>query len=77
LTGVFADESANPVISGLKEGLFFNQVKACLVTIALAVVATAVIAFIVKAVIGLRASPEVETQGLDTVEHGEEGYILE
>jgi Amt family ammonium transporter len=77
LTGVFADESANPVISGLKEGLFFNQVKACLITIALSVVATAVIAFIVKAVIGLRASPEVETQGLDTVEHGEGGYILE
>jgi ammonium transporter, Amt family len=77
LTGVFADESANPVISGLKEGLFFNQVKACLVTMALSVVATAVIAFIVKAVIGLRASPEVETQGLDTVEHGEGGYILE
>jgi ammonium transporter, Amt family len=77
LTGVFADESANPVISGLKEGLFFNQVKAVLVTMALSVVATAVIAFIVKAVIGLRASPEVETQGLDTVEHGEEGYILE
>jgi Amt family ammonium transporter len=77
LTGIFADESANSVVSGLKDGLFFNQLKACLVTIALSVVATAIIAFIVKAIIGLRPSPEVETQGLDTVEHGEEGYILE
>jgi Amt family ammonium transporter len=77
LTGIFADESANSVVANLKDGLFFNQLKACLLTIALSVVATAVIAFIVKALIGLRPSPEVETQGLDTVEHGEEGYILE
>jgi Amt family ammonium transporter len=77
LTGIFADESANSVVANLKDGLFFNQLKACLLTIALSVVATAVIAFIVKALIGLRPSPDVETQGLDTVEHGEEGYILE
>jgi len=38
-------------------------------------VATVVIAFIVKAVVGLRAAPEVESAGLDTSEHGEEGYI--
>jgi ammonium transporter, Amt family len=77
LTGIFADESANSVVAGLKQGLFFNQVKAVLLTIVLSVVATAIIAYIVKAVIGLRPSPEVETQGLNTVEHGEEGYILE
>jgi Amt family ammonium transporter len=77
LTGIFADESANSVVANLKDGLFFNQLKACLLTIALSIVATVIIAFIVKALIGLRPSPEVETQGLDTVEHGEEGYILE
>jgi Amt family ammonium transporter len=38
------------------------------------VVATVVIAYIVKAVVGLRADPEVESQGLDLAEHGEAGY---
>jgi Amt family ammonium transporter len=33
-----------------------------------------VIALIIKAVIGLRPSEEVETVGLDLSEHGEEGY---
>ncbi len=51
-----------------------NQFKAIVVTLVLSVVATAVIAFIVKAVIGLRPSEEVETSGLDLAEHGEEGY---
>jgi len=45
-------------------------------TIVLSVVATAVIAFIVKAVVGLRPTTEVESQGLDICEHGEEGYII-
>ena len=75
LTGVFADESVNSVVGPLKEGLLANQFKAVLVTIVWSVVATAVIAFIVKAVIGLKAAPEVESQGLDITEHGEEGYI--
>jgi len=39
------------------------------------VVATAVIGIIVKTLIGLRPAPEVERQGLDLAEHGEEGYI--
>jgi Amt family ammonium transporter len=46
------------------------------VTIALSVVATVIIAYIVKAVVGLRPTTEVESQGLDINEHGEEGYIL-
>jgi Amt family ammonium transporter len=40
----------------------------------LAVVGTTVIAYIVKAVVGLRPSEEVEIAGLDLAEHGEEGY---
>ncbi|MBC7368067.1 MAG: ammonium transporter, partial [Undibacterium sp.] len=51
-------------------------VKAIGLTLVLSVVATVVIAFIVKAVIGLRPSTEVESQGLDTAEHGEDGYIM-
>ncbi|MGV3755383.1 MAG: ammonium transporter [Verrucomicrobiota bacterium] len=74
LTGVFADEKANAVVAGLKAGLVMEQVKAVVLTIVWSVVATAIIAFIVKAVIGLRVSEEVESQGLDLAEHGEEGY---
>jgi Amt family ammonium transporter len=75
LTGVFADEKANGVVAGLKAGLLGNQIKAVLLTIVWSVVATAIIAFIVKAVVGLKPTPEVESAGLDISEHGEEGYI--
>ncbi|MBL9215467.1 MAG: ammonium transporter [Opitutaceae bacterium] len=75
LTGVFASEKANSVVGPLKEGLVGNQIKAVLLTIVWSVVATAVIAFIVKLTIGLRPTAEVETAGLDVSEHGEEGYI--
>jgi Amt family ammonium transporter len=57
-----------------KGGLVFEQLKAIGITVALSVVATVVIAYIVKAVVGLRPSEEVETVGLDLAEHGEEGY---
>ena len=76
LTGLLADEKVNSVVGGVKEGLLMAQIKAVLVTIVLSIVATAVIAFIVKALIGLRPTPEVETQGLDINEHREEGYSL-
>jgi Amt family ammonium transporter len=55
-------------------GLWFEQVKAIGVTLALAVAGTIIIAYIVKAVVGLRVNEEVETIGLDIAEHGEEGY---
>jgi Amt family ammonium transporter len=54
--------------------LWIEQVKAIALTLVLAIVGTIVIAFIVKAVVGLRVSEEVETAGLDLTEHGEEGY---
>ncbi|RBP35526.1 ammonium transporter [Roseimicrobium gellanilyticum] len=76
LTGVFADEKANSVVGGLKDGLLMEQLKAVGLTIVWAVVATAVIAFIVKAIVGLRATPEVEESGLDLPEHGEAGYEM-
>ena len=46
------------------------------VTLALAVVGTAIIGFALRATFGLRPTTEVERQGLDVTEHGEEGYIL-
>ena len=55
-------------------GLWMEQLKAISITLVLAVVGTLVIAFIVKAVVGLRVSEDVETIGLDLAEHGEEGY---
>ena len=75
LTGVFADEKINSVVGPLKEGLLVAQLKAVGLTIVWSVVATAIIAYIVKAIIGLRPSAEVERQGLDINEHGEEGYV--
>jgi Amt family ammonium transporter len=61
----------------LMDGLVMNQLKACALTIVLSVVATAIIALIVKFTIGLRPTQDEEREGLDTVDHGEEGYILE
>jgi len=54
-----------------------EQLKAIVVTLLLAVVGTVVIALVVKAVVGLRAAPEIEMSGLDLAEHGEEGYHSE
>ena len=78
LTGVFADEAVHPLVATLKaEGvnLLAEQLKAVAVTAVWSVVATVIIAYVVKAVVGLRVAPEKESAGLDTSEHGEEGYI--
>jgi len=88
LTGVLATASVNGNLTdantyaktnGLAKlvadgGLWLEQVKAIGVTLVLSIVATVVIAYIVKAIVGLRPSAEVERQGLDINEHGEEGY---
>jgi Amt family ammonium transporter len=55
--------------------LWFEQLKAIGLTLCLAVGGTVLLAYIVNAVIGLRAAPDVERQGLDINEHGEEGYV--
>src|SRR5216110_617019 len=55
--------------------LWIEQLKAIVVTIVLAVVASAIIGAIVRGAIGLRIAPEIERQGLDINQHGEEGYI--
>src|SRR5271165_499359 len=76
LTGILATKEANANLKdALLSSLFFSQVKAVIVTLLLSTVATFVIGFILKLVIGLRVSPEVETVGLDLSEHGEEAYI--
>ncbi len=55
--------------------LWLQQLMAIAITIALAVVGTAIIGAVVRGLIGLRIAPEIERQGLDINEHGEEGYI--
>lgn len=75
LTGVFADERINPVIGPLKDGLLLEQLKAVALTIAWSVTATTVIAFALKAALPHRVPSDVERQGLDINEHGEEGYV--
>src|SRR5437762_118269 len=78
MTGILADPSVNAnTASNLKDKvtdsymqpLVFEQIKAVLLTLVLAVVGTAVIAFVVKAVVGLRPDEDVETIGLDVAEH--------
>jgi Amt family ammonium transporter len=56
-------------------GLWHEQLKAIAITLGLAVIGTVLIGFVVKVLVGLRPTPEVERQGLDLAEHGEEGYI--
>jgi len=83
LTGMLARNAANgnlatnlkdKVTDHLFQPLVWEQLKAIGITIGLAVVGTVVIAYIVKALIGIRPAEEVESVGLDLAEHGEEGY---
>jgi ammonium transporter, Amt family len=77
LTGLLATKEVNANLKDdLLASLFRSQLTAVAFTIVLACVATAIIAFALKAVMGLRASPEVESTGLDISEHGEEAYII-
>lgn len=90
LTGIFATASVNPNLAatnpaaranGLSElvahgGLWREQLIAMSITLVMAVVATTVLGFLIKASLGLRPATEVERQGLDVNEHGEEGYIF-
>src|SRR5262249_22321388 len=55
--------------------LWIEQLKAIVDTIALAVVGSALIGAIVRGVSGLGIATEIERQGLDINQHGEEGYI--
>jgi Amt family ammonium transporter len=86
LTGVLARNGANAnlainlkdyVTDSPTQRLVFEQLKAIGVTLVIAIVGTIIIAYIVKAVLGLRPTTEAEQEGLDLSDHGEEGYILE
>jgi Amt family ammonium transporter len=79
MTGFLATPVANANLSLnladiVGKTLWIEQLKAIALTIVLSVVATAVLAYIVKAVVGLRPTTEDELQGLDYADHGEAGY---
>ncbi len=74
LVGVFA----NPEIGGGAAGLLYGnpdqlvaQILSVVVTMAYSGVMTCVLLLMVKSVMGLRVSPDVEYQGLDIALHGE------
>jgi len=75
MTGILATKEVNPNLKEpLLSSLFLSQVEAVIVTIVLSTAATFIISFIVRVIMGLRVSPDVETAGLDLAEHGEEAY---
>ena len=80
LTGILATSDVNGALSTnladlLGKGLYLEQLKAIGVTLALSIVGTAVIAFAIKALFGLRPNTEEEREGLDVTDHEEKGYI--
>jgi Amt family ammonium transporter len=81
LTGILATPDANAnLLLNLKDvvgsTLWVEQIKAMGVTLALSLIGTAVIAYALKATIGLRPSEEDEESGLDITGHGERGYHM-
>jgi len=82
ITGIFATASVNGNLNtNLKaivgHSLWLEQLKAMGLTVVLSVVSTVIIAYAIKATIGLRPDLEDEQTGLDLTDHGEEGYIYE
>jgi Amt family ammonium transporter len=79
LTGVFADPSINEAGKGLlsgNPGQVLIQILSVVVTIIYDAIATLVILMVVKALTGLRVSPEEEVVGLDSSQHREKAYNL-
>lgn len=88
VTGLVANATINPNLAGdpakanglaklvAEGGLWWIQLKAVALTVLIALAATALIAWVVKLAVGLRATEEAEAQGLDISDHGEEGYSL-
>jgi len=78
LTGVFAQAALNP--DGANGALFGNphqlgvQALACGASGGYALVMTFVILKVIDKLIGVRVTEQDEREGLDTTQHGEEGY---
>ena len=68
LTGVFADVTVNELG---KDASVMTQLYGVAVTIVYTAVVTAIILYVVKAIVGLRPSEAAEEEGLDITMHGE------
>ncbi len=82
LTGFLATPAVNGNLNTnlgqiVGKTLWLEQLKAMGLTILLAALATTVLAYGLKAVLGLRPSMENEEQGLDVLDHGESGYHMD
>ncbi len=84
LTGLFATSAINAIYGkGVPTGAIdghwgqlLNQAAGVGISWGISIVGTLVLLFVVDKVIGLRVSPEDESEGLDLSQHGEEGYDL-
>jgi Amt family ammonium transporter len=68
LTGVFADAAVNELG---KDGNLMTQLYGVSVTLIYTAIMSAIILYVVKAVIGLRPTAQEEEEGLDLTQHGE------
>jgi Amt family ammonium transporter len=82
VTGFLATPEANANLNNnlaqiVGKTLWLEQLKAMGVTILMALVGTTVLAYGLKAIIGLRPDADNEEQGLDILDHGEAGYHMD
>jgi len=78
LTGIFATTAVNAAgADGLlygNPGQLFKQLAAIAIAFILSGIGTFIILKILDATVGLRVKPEMELDGMDVHEHGEDGY---
>jgi len=72
-TGVFATVGAEGLIAGNAKQVWIQFVDALACGV-YSFVVTLIIAYVIKAIIGLRITPEQETEGTDVNQHGEKAY---
>jgi ammonium transporter, Amt family len=85
LTGVFAQQVINPIFGTGKPvgvldghwGQVGNQFVGVLIAWVVALVGTIVLLKVVDLITGVRVAEELEIEGLDITQHGEEAYNLE
>ena len=53
------------------------QLKSLAITVIWSAVATVIIVYITRAIVGLRVSEDTESEGLDSADHGETAYNLD
>jgi Amt family ammonium transporter len=80
LIGLFATEASPTGINGLFYGggldQLWKQFVGAIAVLGYSLVVTAIIALVIKAIMGLRVTEEQEITGIDLAEHAESGYEL-